>query len=160
MRTIIAVTAALAMLVASGCGGGSNGEAEEQRGAQARQVRQEAQRRAVLAHRAQAYARRQAARRRARLVARRERRAREAEERRQEAGERERAEEREVEEETPPEESECDPNYKGACLDPNASDYDCEGGSGNGPLYTGEVTVVGVDHYGLDADGDGVGCEG
>jgi hypothetical protein len=56
--------------------------------------------------------------------------------------------------------SECDPNYSGACLNPNVSDYDCEGGSGNGPYYTGEVTVVGVDHYGLDADGDGVGCEG
>jgi hypothetical protein len=54
---------------------------------------------------------------------------------------------------------ECDPNYAGACLDPYASDYDCEGGSGNGPDYTGEVTVVGVDHYGLDADGDGIGCE-
>lgn len=54
--------------------------------------------------------------------------------------------------------SECDPNYSG-CLDPNASDYDCEGGSGNGPLYTGTVEVLGVDHYGLDADGDGIGCE-
>jgi hypothetical protein len=53
----------------------------------------------------------------------------------------------------------CDPSYEGACLDPNASDYDCEGGSGNGPEYTGTVTVVGDDHFGLDADGDGVGCE-
>lgn len=111
----------------------------------------------MLLNRARVQASREAARRRARLVALRERRAREAEERQQEAREREQAEERE--EETAPEESECDPNYTGACLDPNASDYDCEGGSGNGPLYTGEVTVVGVDHYGLDADGDGVGCE-
>jgi hypothetical protein len=55
--------------------------------------------------------------------------------------------------------SECDPNYSGACLDPNAVDYDCAGGSGNGPEYTGPVTVVGEDHYGLDADGDGYGCE-
>jgi hypothetical protein len=56
--------------------------------------------------------------------------------------------------------SNCDPNYSGACLDPNASDYDCAGGSGNGPLYvSGTVTVVGDDHYGLDADGDGLGCE-
>ena len=53
----------------------------------------------------------------------------------------------------------CDPNYKGACLDPNASDYDCSGGSGNGPKYTGRVEVVGSDPFGLDADGDGVGCE-
>jgi hypothetical protein len=56
-------------------------------------------------------------------------------------------------------ESECDPNYSGACLNPHASDYDCEGGSRNGPDYTGEVSVVGEDHYGLDADGDGIGCE-
>jgi endonuclease YncB( thermonuclease family) len=51
----------------------------------------------------------------------------------------------------------CHPSYKGSCLDPNASDYDCEGGSGNGPLYTGRVQVVGKDVYGLD--GDGIGCE-
>jgi hypothetical protein len=55
--------------------------------------------------------------------------------------------------------SNCDPDYEGACLDPDASDYDCEGGDGNGPDYTGEVRVVGVDHFGLDADGDGIGCE-
>jgi hypothetical protein len=53
----------------------------------------------------------------------------------------------------------CDPNYAGACLDPNASDYDCEGGLGNGPKYTGPVRVVGDDHYGLDRDGDGYACE-
>jgi len=70
------------------------------------------------------------------------------------------AEEAEAEEAAAEEEaSECDPNYSGACLDPYASDYDCEGGSGNGPEYTGTVTVVGEDHYGLDADGDGIGCE-
>lgn len=55
--------------------------------------------------------------------------------------------------------SNCHPSYQGACLDPNASDYDCAGGSGNGPEYTGYVTVVGYDEYGLDADGDGAGCE-
>jgi hypothetical protein len=53
----------------------------------------------------------------------------------------------------------CDPNYSGACLDPNASDYDCAGGSGDGPQYTGEVMVVGSDPHGLDSDGDGLGCE-
>jgi hypothetical protein len=69
-------------------------------------------------------------------------------------------EEREqVESEESEEASECDPNYSGACLDPYASDYDCAGGSGDGPEYTGPVTVVGEDHYGLDADGDGHGCE-
>lgn len=56
-------------------------------------------------------------------------------------------------------EAECDPNYVGACLDPYASDYDCAGGSGDGPDYTGPVQVVGDDHYGLDADGDGYACE-
>lgn len=54
----------------------------------------------------------------------------------------------------------CDPNYAGACLNPNASDYDCAGGSGNGPLYVqGPITVVGNDHFGLDSDGDGIACE-
>ena len=59
----------------------------------------------------------------------------------------------------PPPPSSCDPNYSGACLDPSSSDYDCAGGSGNGPDYTGTVTVVGNDHFGLDSDGDGIGCE-
>src|SRR5688572_16593713 len=27
----------------------------------------------------------------------------------------------------------CDPNYAGACLRPDVSDYDCAGGSGDGP---------------------------
>lgn len=53
----------------------------------------------------------------------------------------------------------CDPAYDGACLDPNASDYDCAGGSGDGPEYTGPVVVVGYDRHGLDSDGDGYACE-
>ena len=53
----------------------------------------------------------------------------------------------------------CDPSYDGACLDASASDYDCEGGSGDGPEYTGTVTVIGDDHFGLDRDGDGIACE-
>ncbi len=53
----------------------------------------------------------------------------------------------------------CDPNYSGACV-PVASDVDCAGGSGNGPAYVrGPVYVVGRDIYGLDRDGDGVGCD-
>ncbi|WP_278265481.1 hypothetical protein [Nocardia sp. AG03] len=44
------------------------------------------------------------------------------------------------------------------CL-PIVSDVDCEGGSGNGPVYTGPVRVIGPDEYGLDRDGDGYGCE-
>ncbi|MEK7599904.1 MAG: G5 domain-containing protein [Patescibacteria group bacterium] len=55
--------------------------------------------------------------------------------------------------------SSCDPNYSGACV-PIASDVDCAGGSGNGPAYvSGPVSVVGSDIYGLDRNGDGVGCE-
>ena len=52
----------------------------------------------------------------------------------------------------------CHASYSG-CLKPNASDYDCAGGSGNGPYYTGLVQVVGPDVFGLDRDGDGWGCE-
>ncbi len=64
-------------------------------------------------------------------------------------------EEREAQEEAA---EECNPNYSG-CLDPYASDYDCEGGSGDGPLYTGTVEVIGYDEYELDDDGDGIGCD-
>jgi hypothetical protein len=53
----------------------------------------------------------------------------------------------------------CHPSYKLKCLKPNASDYDCIGGSGNGPYYTGLVKVVGRDVFRLDADHDGWGCE-
>lgn len=53
----------------------------------------------------------------------------------------------------------CDPNYD-PCV-PIASDVDCAGGSGNGPAYVqGPVRVIGSDVYGLDRDGDGIGCEG
>ncbi|WP_198541927.1 hypothetical protein [Parafrankia colletiae] len=56
--------------------------------------------------------------------------------------------------------SACHPSYSGACLDPNASDYDCEGGSGNGPKYVrGPIEVRGSDPYQLDGDDDGVACE-
>ena len=54
----------------------------------------------------------------------------------------------------------CDPNYRGACLRPNVSDYDCAGGSGNGPYYVrGPIRVVGRDHYRLDANHDGIACQ-
>ena len=60
---------------------------------------------------------------------------------------------------TPPQtSSQCNPNYSG-CLKKNAGDYDCSGGSGNGPNYTGAVQVIGYDEYKLDRDGDGWGCE-
>jgi tetrahydromethanopterin S-methyltransferase subunit B len=55
--------------------------------------------------------------------------------------------------------SNCNPNYT-PCLIAGASDYDCEGGSGDGPYYTGPVEVIGYDEYDLDRDGDGYGCDG
>ena len=52
----------------------------------------------------------------------------------------------------------CTPGYS-PCL-PSASDYDCAGGSGNGPKYvSGPVRVTGSDPYDLDRDGDGTGCD-
>ncbi len=51
----------------------------------------------------------------------------------------------------------CTPGYK-PCLPP-ASDYDCIGGSGDGPKYTGRVVITGRDIYRLDTDGDGIGCD-
>jgi hypothetical protein len=60
----------------------------------------------------------------------------------------------------PPPAPNCDPNYSGACLTPGIGDYDCGGGSGNGPNYVWvTVRVVGYDVYGLDGDNDGYGCE-
>mgnify|MGYP003289799138 CR=1 FL=1 len=43
----------------------------------------------------------------------------------------------------------------------DVEDYDCAGGSGNGPYYVkGPIRVVGPDDYELDYDGDGIACEG
>ena len=56
-------------------------------------------------------------------------------------------------------EEQCHPSYQGACVPIGVSDVDCAGGSGDGPYYVGRVTVVGHDEYGLDRNGDGVGCE-
>ena len=54
----------------------------------------------------------------------------------------------------------CDPSYPDACLDPNAEDYDCAGGSGDGPKYVeGPIRVRPPDPFDLDRDGDGWGCE-
>ncbi|MGW5317700.1 hypothetical protein [Nocardia thailandica] len=51
----------------------------------------------------------------------------------------------------------CHPSYD-PCV-PYAPDVDCAGGGGDGPAYTGRVRVIGPDEYGLDRDGDGIGCE-
>jgi hypothetical protein len=54
----------------------------------------------------------------------------------------------------------CDPNYEGACLDPEAEDYDCAGGEGDGPEYVeGPIRITGEDRFGLDGNEDGVACE-
>jgi hypothetical protein len=58
------------------------------------------------------------------------------------------------------ESGDCDPNYEGRCLDPDAEDYDCKGGGGNGPRFVSRpFRVVGDDHFGLDRDGDDEACE-
>ena len=54
--------------------------------------------------------------------------------------------------------SDCHPSYE-PCVPADVEDVDCVGGSGNGPEYTGRVTVIGPDVYELDADGDGIGCD-
>jgi hypothetical protein len=53
----------------------------------------------------------------------------------------------------------CHPNYYGACLSPDSEDYDCEGSGGNGPDFIkGPVYISGSDPFGLDRNGDGIGC--
>jgi hypothetical protein len=49
---------------------------------------------------------------------------------------------------------------------PPGPDVDCAGGTGDGPRYEGQgdvpfgpFQVIGTDIYGLDGNGDGVGCE-
>lgn len=58
----------------------------------------------------------------------------------------------------------CDPSYTNVCIPVGSADYDCAGGSGNGPNYiSGPVyvrhDVANPDPHGLDRDKDGVGCE-
>lgn len=165
MSKLALVFVLIALLVVGGCGDGEEAAQGHNQQAQLEQQMNQhraAARRAKMRHEARAAARRhrrQAAARRHRALVRAEaaeRQAAEAAEAEAWASEEAAAEEAAAEEE---EASECDPNYSGACLDPYSSDYDCEGGSGNGPDYTGTVTVVGEDHYGLDSDSDGTGCE-
>jgi hypothetical protein len=54
----------------------------------------------------------------------------------------------------------CDPSYPGVCLHVGIGDYDCADGSGDGPNYVhGPIKVLPPDPFGLDGNGDGVGCE-
>lgn len=171
-RGLVLIAVGVILLLGVGCGSSGNSTEmtthlsvtqararHKAKQAARHRVRQE---RAEARHQAKVRAKKAAARRRARhrhqLEVRRQHRE-EREARRLALAEEREQREAEKEERAASEESQCDPNYSGACLDPYSSDYDCEGGSGNGPDYTGEVQVIGVDHYGLDADGDGIGCE-
>ena len=60
-----------------------------------------------------------------------------------------------------PDTGSCHPSYVGTCLPADASDVDCGGGSGNGPVYATvkRFQVVGPDVFDLDRDGDGIACE-
>lgn len=59
-----------------------------------------------------------------------------------------------------PDRSGCHPSYPTVCIPIGAADYDCAGGSGNGPNYIrGPFQVLPPDPHRLDRDGDGVGCE-
>ena len=54
----------------------------------------------------------------------------------------------------------CHPSYADVCLLPDAVDYDCEGGAGDGPEFVpGPFRVVGEDVYKLDGNKNGIGCE-
>ena len=56
----------------------------------------------------------------------------------------------------------CTPGYSPCLVDHGGADYDCAGGSGNGPYYTAPgvtYTVTGSDPYDMDANGDRRGCE-
>jgi hypothetical protein len=124
-------------------------EAEARRLRRGRAAERRERARAQQARRRRAAARRERERQEA-LAAQRERQRQQAlaEQRRQEEEEQRQQEQA----------AQCHPSYD-PCLDPNASDYDCEGGSGDGPEYTGPVTVSGDDPYDLDRDGDGSACE-
>jgi hypothetical protein len=54
----------------------------------------------------------------------------------------------------------CDPAYPDRCLQDGIGDWDCAGGTGNGPNYVdGPLTVLAPDPFDLDRNHDGVGCE-
>ncbi len=55
----------------------------------------------------------------------------------------------------------CDPAYPDVCLHDGIGDYDCAGGTGNGPNYVdGPIRVLPPDPFDLDGnDNDGIGCE-
>jgi hypothetical protein len=152
----VVAAAALALVACGGGGGSSSTGPQEARNSLGASGSGQTSRAARRAHRA-ARVRRE---RRHRARARRARARRAAARRLAEERSRLEARRRRAAQTTTPAQSNCDPSYEGACLDPNASDYDCAGGSGNGPKYvSGPIRVVGSDHFDLDRDGDGVACE-
>src|SRR5215213_1614993 len=52
----------------------------------------------------------------------------------------------------------CDGNYAGACVPDNATQVQCLGSNGTGPVVRGPLTVKGWDSFELDADGDRNAC--
>lgn len=64
-----------------------------------------------------------------------------------------------------PPQGNCHPSYPDVCIPIGSADYDCAGGSGNGPNYIrGPLRVrhdvPDPDPHGLDRDKDGTACEG
>lgn len=54
----------------------------------------------------------------------------------------------------------CHSSYPDLCVKTGVGDYDCEGGTGNGPNYVrGPFRVSQPDPFRLDADKNGIGCE-
>ncbi|WP_322770704.1 hypothetical protein [Frankia sp. Cr1] len=54
----------------------------------------------------------------------------------------------------------CDPAYPDVCLHDGIGDYDCAGGTGDGPNYVrGPLRVRSPDPFKLDGNHDGTGCE-
>lgn len=63
----------------------------------------------------------------------------------------------------PPSGPKCTAGYSPCLVYHGGADYDCAGGSGNGPYFTAPgvtYSVTGSDPYRLDSDNDGKGCEG
>lgn len=125
---------------------------DREKGAARVRARRQRRRAAAHAHAQQA----QAATNRRRRARAHERHARRAAAGREQRAEEERRRRRE-EQQPPPQD--CSPSYD-PCLKPDAGDYDCEGGGGDGPNFTGPVTVKdSEDPFDLDRDGDGRGCD-
>lgn len=53
----------------------------------------------------------------------------------------------------------CHPAYPDVCIPFGSLDWDCDGGSGDGPNFIiGPFRVLPPDPYDLDGDGNGIGC--